>query len=90
MVEADLFCLLGLAWSSFISLGSMTMFWYLEVRPGWEWLADMLVIIWIGIGMSVVAGMKIWMEKPSFNTGNSKHFVLKTRNHAYIYEKHAA
>lgn len=71
MVEADLFCLLGLAWSAFICLGSMSMFWWLELKPGWEWLADVFVLIWIGLGMTTVAWMKVYMAKPSFNTGSS-------------------
>lgn len=69
MFEADKFCLLGLLYATFVSLGSMSMYWWLEERPGWEWLADVLVIIWIGLGMSGMAWMKIWMEKPSFNAG---------------------
>ena len=69
MLEADLFCLYGLAWASFISLGSMGMFWWIDVKPGWEWLADVTVITWIGLGMTAVAFMKVWMAKPTFNTG---------------------
>lgn len=69
MAEADHFCLMGLLFSTFISLTSMSTYWFFEVQPGWEWLADMLVLFWIGLGMSAVAWMKVWMEKPSFNTG---------------------
>lgn len=69
MVEADLFCTMGLLWAAFVSLCSMTMFWFFEVQRGWEWLADILVLLWIGVGMSIVAWMKVWMAKPSFNTG---------------------
>ena len=70
MLEADMYCIFGLAWAAFISLGSMGMFWWIDVKPGWEWLADVVVIVWIGLGMTVVAWMKVWMAKPSFNTGN--------------------
>ena len=73
MVEADLFCLFGLFWSSFISLGSMWFYWWFEVQPGWEWLADVLVLIWIGLGMTAVAFMKVWIARPSFNTGKQKY-----------------
>jgi hypothetical protein len=69
MVEADMFCLMGLLYSAFVCLGSMSMFWWLGVKPGWEWLADLVAILWIGLGMSAVAWMKVWMAKPSFNTG---------------------
>jgi hypothetical protein len=75
MVEADLYCLMGLFFSAFVSLGSMTLYWFFEVRPGWDWLADALAITWIGVGMSVVAWMKVWMAKPSFNTG--KLFIYR-------------
>lgn len=69
MLEADTFCLMGVLYATFISLGSMSMYWFFEVRAGWEWLADSLVILWIGLGMSAMAWMKVWMGKPSFNTG---------------------
>lgn len=71
MLEADKYCLMGLMFAAFVSLSSMTMFWFFEVRAGWEWLADALVILWIGVGMSLVAWMKLWMAKPTFNTGLS-------------------
>ena len=67
--EADLYCLLGVGWAAFISLGSMAMFSWLENHEGLPFLADVIVIFWIGIGMTVVAFMKQWMAKPSFNTG---------------------
>ena len=71
MLEADKYCLMGLLFAAFVSLSSMSMFWFFEVRAGWEWLADALVILWIGVGMSLVAWMKLWMAKPTFNTGLS-------------------
>lgn len=76
MIEADLFCLFGLLWAAFISLGSMTMFWYFEVRKGYEWLADVLAILWVGIGMSIVAWMKVWVAKPAFNTACSMTAII--------------
>lgn len=69
MVEADVFCFMGLLFAAFVSLSSMSMFWFFEVKPGLEWLADSLVLLWIGLGMSAVAWMKVWMAKPTFNTG---------------------
>ena len=71
MFEADTFCLMGLLFSAFVSLSSMSMYWFLEVKSGWEWLADALAILWIGLGMSTIAWMKMWMAKPTFNTGMS-------------------
>ncbi|THH02540.1 hypothetical protein EW145_g6738 [Phellinidium pouzarii] len=76
MLEADLYCLLGLAWASFISLGSMGMFWWIDVIPGWEWLADVVAMVWIGLGMTAVAFMKVWMAKPSFNTACSMTTII--------------
>ena len=69
MVEADAFCAMGLVFAAFVSLSSMSMYWFFEVQPGWEWLADSLVILWIGIGMCWLAWMKLFMGKPTFNTG---------------------
>lgn len=84
MVEADLYCFMGLMYSAFVCLSSMTMFWWLETKPGWEWLADFLVIVWIGVSMSVVAWMKVWMASPSFNTGkqNRLSFLALFTRHA--------
>ncbi|KAF7357929.1 ArAE-2 domain-containing protein [Mycena venus] len=76
MVEADLYCLAGLIYSAFVCLASMSMFWWLETKPGWEWLADFLVIVWIGVSMSVVAWMKVWMASPSFNTACSMTAII--------------
>ncbi|KAI0708907.1 Fusaric acid resistance protein-like-domain-containing protein [Cerioporus squamosus] len=75
MVEADIFCLMGLVFATLVSLSSMSVYWFFELQPGWEWLADALVLFMIGFGMSVVAWMKVWMAKPSFNTV-SRHFSL--------------
>lgn len=60
-MEADLFFVFGLFYATLICLASMSMFWWLEVKHGWEWLADILVILWIGVGMSFIAWMKVWM-----------------------------
>ncbi|KAH9839086.1 Fusaric acid resistance protein-like-domain-containing protein [Rhodofomes roseus] len=76
MLEADMYCLAGLLFAAFVSLSSMTMFWFFEVRAGWEWLADALIILWIGIGMSLVAWMKLWMAKPTFNTACSMTTII--------------
>lgn len=39
----------------------MSLFWWLELSPGWEWLGDLVVIVWIGVSVSLVAWAKIWM-----------------------------
>ena len=70
MFEADLYCSMGLLFAATVSLSSMAVYWFFQVQPGLEWLADILVLLWIGAGMSLVAWMKVWMEKPTFNTGN--------------------
>ena len=73
MVEADIFCTMGLIFAAFVSLSSMSVYWFFERQDGLDWLADILVLFMIGIGMSAVAWMKVWMAKPSFNTGPSLH-----------------
>jgi hypothetical protein len=69
MVEADLYCFMGLLYATFISLSSMAMFWWIDVKPGLEWLADLFAILWIGVGMAALSWTKSWMNKPSFGTG---------------------
>jgi len=61
MIEADVFCLVGLLYSAFVCLSSMSLFWWLELQPGWEWLGDLVAIVWIGVSMSAVAWAKVWM-----------------------------
>ncbi|TFK20952.1 hypothetical protein FA15DRAFT_672991 [Coprinopsis marcescibilis] len=76
MIEADLFCFLGLVYAAFICLGSMAMYWWVEEQEGWEWLADIIVLHWVGIGMAVIAFMKVWMSNPSFNTACSMMSII--------------
>ncbi|KAF9478625.1 hypothetical protein BDN70DRAFT_808498 [Pholiota conissans] len=76
MVEADLFCLFGVVYAAIVCLVSMSMFWFLEVRPGWEWLADVVAITWIGVSFSILAWLKVWMANPSFNTACSMTAIL--------------
>jgi len=61
MIEADLFCFFGLVYASFVCLASMTMFWWLEQQPGWEWLGDFIAIAWIALSIGALAWMKVWM-----------------------------
>ncbi|KAH9991812.1 Fusaric acid resistance protein-like-domain-containing protein [Russula vinacea] len=77
MVEANIYCLMGLAFASYISLGSMYTYRALEPHAGWEWLADVLALIWIGVGMSLVAWFKLWIAKPTFNPGQTRSLFVK-------------
>ncbi|TCD61379.1 hypothetical protein EIP91_008533 [Steccherinum ochraceum] len=76
MLEADLFCFLGLMYVAFVSLASMSFFWFFEVHPGWEWAADFFVLFWVGLAMSGVAWLKVWMAKPTFNTACSMIAII--------------
>jgi hypothetical protein len=69
MVEANLFCLIGALFAAFASLGSMALYWVLEVEPGWEWLADALAVGWVAMCMTIVTWLKVWMAKPTFSSG---------------------
>lgn len=61
MIEADLFCLFGVVYAWTVCLVSMSMFWFFEVRPGWEWAADVVAITWIAVSISILAWLKLWM-----------------------------
>ncbi|KXN90635.1 hypothetical protein AN958_03875 [Leucoagaricus sp. SymC.cos] len=76
MIEADIFCLMGIVYAAFVCGISMSTFWWLELKPGYEWLGDVVAILWIGVSMSVVAWMKVWMASPSFNTACSMTTIL--------------
>lgn len=69
MIEADIFCLVGAAFASFASLMATDSFWFFEIRPGWEWLADVLVLSLLAVAMTLIAWSKIWVGKPTFGSG---------------------
>jgi hypothetical protein len=75
MLEADIYCLVASLYSAGVCLLSMALFWFFEKQQGYEWLADTMVFVCLGLSMSYVAWMKLRMSKPSFNTG--KHPVLR-------------
>ena len=59
MQEADVYCLAAALFSAFVALASMDTFWFFEIQPGWEWLADALTFLWIAVAMSTVAWVKV-------------------------------
>lgn len=63
MIEADVFCLVGLLYAAIVCLSSMSLFWWLELQPGLEWLGDLVAIVWIGVSMCAVAWAKVWMVR---------------------------
>ncbi|KAL0956925.1 hypothetical protein HGRIS_003029 [Hohenbuehelia grisea] len=76
MYEADIFCLGGILYSAVVSLTAMTIFWWLELQPGWEWLGDVVAVVWICLSMSFVAWMKVYMANPQFNTACSMIAII--------------
>lgn len=75
MFEADLYCIVGAVFSSIVCLISMGLFWFFEQKPGLAVVANVSLFLCIGIAMSLVAWSKIWMERPSFNTGTASTFT---------------
>lgn len=61
MIEADFFCAFGLLYSAVVCLVSMLIFRWMDAKPGLEGMGEFLVIAWIGLTMSVLAWMKVWM-----------------------------
>ncbi|PPQ71156.1 hypothetical protein CVT24_009837 [Panaeolus cyanescens] len=76
MIEADIFCVFGIIYAALICLVSMSMFWWFEMKPGWETVGDCVVVFWIGISMAVLAWLKVWMDNPSFNTTCSMTAIM--------------
>ncbi|KDQ07157.1 hypothetical protein BOTBODRAFT_167215 [Botryobasidium botryosum FD-172 SS1] len=76
MFEADIFCLLSLAFTASVTLSAMLSFEYFQARPGWEWLADSLVFMFIAVSIALVAWSKLWMAKASFNTACSMTAII--------------
>lgn len=63
MIEANIFCLVGLFYAAFVCLSSMSMIQWLEISPGWEWLGNLVGILWIGVSMTIVSWFKVWMVR---------------------------
>lgn len=76
MMEANSYCSIAFLYAAFVCLGSMSMFWSLEVIPGWEWLGDALVILWVGVSMWGLTWIKVWMDKPTFNSACSMTAII--------------
>ncbi|KAJ7590150.1 Fusaric acid resistance protein-like-domain-containing protein [Mycena floridula] len=76
MLKADLFFFFAIIYSAVVCLISMTMFWWLQLQPGWEWLADIVVISLIGFNMGFLAWMKVWMANPQFNVATSMIAII--------------
>lgn len=76
MIEADLFCVFGLLYSAAVCLASTLIFRWIDPKPGWDGVGDFLVIVWIGVTMSGLAWLKVWMENPSFNTACSMTAII--------------
>ena len=69
MFEADSFCLVAWLYSALMSLSGLSLFWWLDVQPGFELLADFVLITWVGLTIWGLTWMKVWMAKPTFNSG---------------------
>jgi len=54
----------------------MTTFWPFELSPGWEPIADVIVLTWLGGAFVFVAWSKQWMAKPSYNTACSMISII--------------
>ncbi|KIY46782.1 hypothetical protein FISHEDRAFT_46580, partial [Fistulina hepatica ATCC 64428] len=71
MIEADIFCLFGLAYASIISLSGMSLFRWLEnlaqeghILDGCQWIGDVVAIFWVAAAIGVIAWLKLWMVLP--------------------------
>ncbi|KAG9316913.1 Fusaric acid resistance protein-like-domain-containing protein [Chiua virens] len=71
MFEADSYCLVAWLYSALMSLSGLALFWWLDVKPGFEILADCLLIVWMGLTIWGLTWMKVWMAKPTFNSACS-------------------
>ncbi|KZT51834.1 hypothetical protein CALCODRAFT_442467 [Calocera cornea HHB12733] len=75
MIEADIFCITAALFASMCSLVAMSNFWLFGPQPGRQWIADAVVLVWIGSAISVIAYAKMWMDKASFNPACSMAIV---------------
>ena len=80
MFEADSFCMLAWLYSALMSLSGLHLFWWLDLKPGWELLADFVLIIWVGLTIWGLTWMKVWMAKPTFNSGTFRNVLRANRS----------
>ena len=59
MQEADIYCIMAALFAGFVASASMDTFWFFEIQPGWEWLADLLTFIWIGVAVAIIIWVKV-------------------------------
>ncbi|KAG6899313.1 hypothetical protein C0993_011283 [Termitomyces sp. T159_Od127] len=76
MIEANIFCLVGLFYAASVCLSSMQMIRWLELSPGLEWAGNLVAVLWIGVSMTIVSWFKVWMANPSFNTACSMTAII--------------
>ena len=74
MIEADTYCFIAWLYSAFVCLTGMSLFWWLNDQPGWDGIQDFVPILWVGLSMWGLSWMKVWLLKPTFNSGLSFDF----------------
>lgn len=76
MFEADVFCVMGVLFSTLVTGGSWLSSWIIEEDPELEWLGDFIIVFWIGLAMMIVSWLKVWINKASFNTAASMTSII--------------
>lgn len=76
MFEADVFCIMGIAFSTLVACGSSFSSWIMDNRPSLGWLGDLIILSWIAIAMMLVSWAKVWINKASFNTAASMTSII--------------
>ncbi|KAF8550630.1 hypothetical protein OG21DRAFT_1478462 [Imleria badia] len=79
MFEADSYCLVAWLYSALMSLSGLSLFWWLDLKPGFELVADFELIIWVGLTIWGLTWMKVWMSKPTFNSACSMSATVAVR-----------
>ena len=76
MFEADVYCVMGVVFSTLVTCGSSLSSWIIEEKPSMEWLGDLIIIVWIGAAMMTISWLKVWINKASFNTAASMTSII--------------
>lgn len=76
MFEADIFCLMGVLFATFVTCGSILSSWIIENEPSIEWLGESLMFVWIAAAMTTISWMKVWINKASFATASSMTCII--------------
>lgn len=76
MFEADVFCLMGVLFTTLVTCGSVVSSLLVDSGIGLEWLGDFVIFVWLAVSIMIISWMKVWINKASFNSAASMMCII--------------